>query len=670
MHLVRRFKWIYVLCFALSINALMAQPGQYTSTKKKAIAHYEAGIKAYEKYDLKTVQPDYKGAESSLKKAIAADDQFIEAYILLAQVYMDWGKNKEAIQRLEQSIAINPDFFPNSFYFLARLQMREAEYEAAKDALRRFLALPRIPAEMKNNAEKLLASAEFAAQAVRNPVPFKPVNLGPGVNTNRPEYFPTITADDQVLLFTRLVSDERSVYGEQEDFFVSTRQADGTWSKGVSVSNRINTPFNEGAPSLSADGQVLIFTACEIEGDYGSYRDGYGSCDLFVSRRRGTEWSRPVNIGRPINTNIWESQPSLSADGRSLYFVRATRGKDGRRTSDIWWSRRNDSGEWEEPKRLSDKINTDGNEASVLIHPDGQTLYFSSDGHPGMGGLDIYMSRRDEKGEWGTPVNLGYPINTSADENSLLVSSDGKVAFFASDRPGGYGGLDLYSFELPENVRPQVTTYLKGVVYNAQTKELLEARFELIDLQTGQVRVESFSDPVTGEFLVAIATNHDYALNVSRPGFNFYSKNFSLIAQAGQTDPFLMDIPLVPIEVAEPIRLDNVFFDFDKYELRTESFPELDKLYEFMRKNPGISVQINGHTDSRGDKQRNQVLSENRAKSVVDYLVAKDAKQANAGKLAERLSYKGYGDTLPKVPNASTEEEHQQNRRTEYEILP
>lgn len=649
--------------FLFLMSCATAQPQrEYSSSNKKAIKAYEAALTAYNTFDPRTGMPDLKGAEANLTKSIKSDPNFIEAYLLMSQVYQDWGKSKEAIDYLKKSIEINPNFFPNSFFFLARLEFNEGNYTDAKVHAEKYLSFPRVPEDMKRAGQKIVSNSEFAMKLIANPVPFTPVNLGPGVNTDRPEYFPTITADDNTLLFTRLVVDPNAQQGGvQEDFFVSQKRG-GQWSTARSISSRINTLYNEGAPSLASDGQTLIFTACEIFDSYGDYRDGFGSCDLFVTRRIGNEWTVPVNLGETINSANWESQPSFSADGKTLYFIRGTRSKDGRRTGDIWYATLNKSGEWNRPQRLSDVVNTDGNEASVLIHPDGQTLYFSSDGHPGMGNLDIFVSRKQPDGSWGKPENLGYPINTHAEENSLLVSSDGKVAFFASDRPGGFGDLDLYSFELPANVRPQFTTYFKGIVYDAKTKKPLEAKFELIDLRTGEVVVTSYSNEANGEFMVALATNRDYALNVNKRGYNFYSKNFNLTERKGESDPFLMDVPLVPLEMQEVVRLDNVFFDLDKSTLRPESKIELDKLYAFLMNNPKIKIQLNGHTDNRGDKAHNQKLSEDRAKAVVDFLIAKGIEPG-------RLSSKGFGDTKPIIADPKTEADHQMNRRTEYIIL-
>tara|TARA_R100000951_G_scaffold104307_1_gene97422 strand:- start:327 stop:1259 length:933 start_codon:yes stop_codon:yes gene_type:complete len=308
-------------------------------------------------------------------------------------------------------------------------------------------------------------------------------------------------------------------------------------------------------------------------------------------------------------------------------------------------------------------------ESSVLIHPDGQTLYFSSNGHIGMGGYDIYMSRKDALGNWGDPVNLGYPINTENDENSLLVGPDGEIALFASDRPGGYGKLDIYYFEMPEELRPIKTTYFEGLVYDATDKKPLGGKFELVDLSTGKQVIEAEADNITGEFLVALPTGREYALNVSYPGYAFFSKNFNMIEQPEEA--IHMDVPLIPSGKEGSITLANVFFDLDKAIIRKESFNELNRLVNFLKENESVKVEIGGHTDTRGDDQRNQELSENRAKAVYEYLIENGVDK-------NRLSYKGYGETQPIYTDEeiemldsvkAKEKAHQENRRTEYRII-
>ena len=273
--------------------------------------------------------------------------------------------------------------------------------------------------------------------------------------------------------------------------------------------------------------------------------------------------------------------------------------------------------------------------------------------------MDLFVSRIDENGNWGTPVNLGYPINTSGNENGLVVSSDGELAYFSSDREGGQGGLDIYSFELPPAVKPVYTTYMKGKVFDADSKLPLGSIITIIDLKTKEVLLKSVSDRKSGSFLVNIPTNKELAINVSRDGYFFYSKNFSFNSSK---EPILIDIPLEKIKISDkPFVLENIFFDVSKYNLKSESRIELDKLYELMKTNPELKIEVGGHTDSDGDAGKNQVLSEKRAKSVVNYLVMK-------GIDVSRLKYKGYGQTKPRADNDSKENKAL-NRRTEVKII-
>jgi len=313
---------------------------------------------------------------------------------------------------------------------------------------------------------------------------------------------------------------------EQEDFYIS-ELVDETWQKAKPL-KFINTPMNEGAPSIAPDGELIVFTACEnVYGEYGGNRKGLGSCDLFYSFREGDAWTKPRNIGPTINTRNWETQPSLSADGRTLYFVRAQKKKEGVRNLDIYKSTLQNDGLWSVAEKLSDVINTPKDESSVLIHPDGNTLYFTSNGHPGMGGEDMYFSRKDKEGNWTVPVNLGYPINTHKNENSLVVSTSGDVAYFASDREGGKGGMDLYQFDLYKEAQPIEVSYMEGNVFDEKTKKPVQALFQLIDLQTGNLIVESYSNAIDGKFLVTLPSGKEYALNVSSPEYLFYSDHFS-----------------------------------------------------------------------------------------------------------------------------------------------
>jgi len=600
-------------------------------------------------------------AEKEIKKAIKADPKFTEAYMVLGDIYADQKKNNDAIEAYHKAIEVAQLGKPSLYFIYANFLVKAGKYEQAKESYLIYLDLykdKKLDHEIYSSIEKNISICDFAANAIKNPVPFVPVNMGPEINSESDEYSPVITADDNTIIYTRLIKDTRDSKRLQEDFFTSTRKGE-LWTKSINLGPPVNTFNNEGQPSLSPDGKILIFTACEDYDGYGNGRSGYGSCDIFFSKKVGNNWSVPKNIGKPINTSSWESQSSLASDGKTLYYV--SNRKDGLGGSDIWKSTIDSSGYWGTPVNLGPIINTKGNEFSVFIHPDNQTLYFSSDGHPGLGGLDIFVSRKNALGNWSEPVNLGYPINTPNDEQSFFVNAKGDKAYFSSNKEGGLGGFDLYYFELYEAARPKLVTYLKGIVFDSITHAKLEAKFELIDLKTGNTIVESFSDKINGDFLVSIPSDYDYALNVSKNGYLFYSENFSLKGHKSEIDPFIKNIPLQPIEIGDAIVLKNVFFDTDMFNLKDESLAELNKLVDFLNKNKSIIIEISGHTDNQGKSDHNKTLSENRAKSVYDYLISH--------KISEnRLSYKGYGDTRPKITN-DNDAGRAINRRTEIKII-
>lgn len=639
----------FILIFVFTSCSVAQQ--KVSSTNKKAIKYFNEG-KGY--YDARNNEL----AEVNLLLAIEKDPDFVEAELLLAYVYTDARIYDKALIHYERCMEINPDFFPEVYSSAGALQLKFGQYEKALNSFEKYLSYTDAPLMGKNMALDGIRDCKFAIEALKKPVPFTPINMGEAINSPMSEYFPAVTVDGEVFLYTRQLESKMTYTGYNEDFFVS--YYDGhNWKKSTNV-KAVNSLTNEGAPTISANGRFLIFTSCDnpVEG-YGQGRKGFGSCDLFYAYAIGDNWSMPRNLGQAINTRNWESQPSFSADGKTLYFVRGI-GRGHQRQQDIFVCELTDEGTWTKPLPISNKINTKGAEESVFIHPDGKTLYFSSNGHPGMGGLDIYMSKKDENGEWGTPTNLGYPINTFNDENSLTVGADGKVAYFASDREGGFGGLDLYQFELPENVRPEPVTYFKGKVFDAITKKPLEARFELIDLETGKRAVVSHSDEATGEFLVSLPINKEYALNVTSKDYLFYSENF-VLEGGSLKKPYKKNVPMNKLEIGKTVVLKNVFFDTDKYDLKQKSKIELDKLVQFLEKNATVNIELGGHTDNVGNAKSNLILSNNRAKAVHDYLVEK-------GIAKERLSTIGYGDTKP-ISNNETEEGRAENRRTEFKIM-
>lgn len=623
---------IILLTSAISLG----QSKFYSTDDRGAIKDYKKGL-------VYLNNNDGENALKYFKKALDDDPNFIQAQLSLADTYYAMDLTDEAKVEYAKVIKLDPDFHKNPYLSLGEMAFLEERHDDAISLFEKYLTFDRIPYSKKWAVELYIEDSKFSKLAKANPVPFEPKNLGPNVNSIFQEYLPTLTADGKTLIITR-----KSDQGE--DFYVAEwRGEEKGWSPAEQIKGPINTPLNEGAQCISADGQILFFTGC-------NRTLGEGSCDLYIALWDGDAFGTPINLGPPVNTRSWESQPSLAGDNQTLYFVSDRKGGYGR--LDIWKTKLN-NGIWSQPVNLGPTINTPGNEQCPFIHPDGTTLYFSSDGHVGMGGRDIFYSRLEGDTAWAKPTNLGYPINTIGEESSLIVSLDGKKAFFASDRLAKGTNLDLYSFELYPEARPEKVTYVKGTVFNKTTKKKLGSKFDLIDLETGEIVVTSASNRYTGEFLVTLRLGKDYVVNVSRDGYLFYSDNFSL-KNVTADEPFTLDIPLTPIRVGETVVLKNIFFEFDSYNLKPESKIELDKLVEFIDQNEGITVEIGGHTDAKGDDAYNLKLSDDRAKAVMDFLV-------NAGIPAETLTSKGYGETMP-VSDNDTEEGRAQNRRTEFKI--
>ncbi len=644
------FPIVILLLSVLPIGAI-AQPGGYSSSDKGAIKRYEAGLECMR-------MRKWECAQGEFTKAAAADEKFAEPRLMLAEMHEMKGEDDQAIVRYREALAIAPRLFPTAQLHLADLEFKRGEYENARRNYQGFLEKEKDPLR-KERAQLGLRNCNFAAEAMKQPVPFEPKNLGPGVNTAMPEYYPAITADDRTLLFTRRVKADDERVGEQEDFYVSDRNTSGEWQEARKIPT-VDTDRNEGAGTLSPDGRFMIFTACELFGEYGPGRKGMGSCDLFISIRVGDRWSPPENLGPPVNSRNWESQPSLASDGRTLYFVRGISAADGIQDTDIYMTQLGDKGAWSKPEKLGPSINTRFNEESVQIHPDGRTLYFSSNGHTGFGGLDIYMSRKQEDGSWGPALNLGHPINTGADENSLLVSASGEVAYFASDRPGGMGDLDLYGFELYPEARPLAVSYIRGKVTDRTTGKPVEADVELFDVKTGDLATAAYSDPQTGEFLVALPVGQEYALNASSEGYLFFSENYN-VPESAVKEPYTLDVPLSPLTAGSTIALRNIFFNTASYELLPASNAELAKLIQLLKRNADLRIELGGHTDNVGSDDANLKLSDQRANAVRDHLIAQ-------GIDAARITAKGYGETKPIASN-ETEEGRAENRRTEVTVL-
>ncbi|MEK9618974.1 MAG: OmpA family protein [Flavobacteriales bacterium] len=656
---------LFVISFFL-LNPFYGQSALYSSYNKKAIKLYEKAIECYQDISPFSGRGNLKGAEEYLLKSLAKDSTFSEAYILLSQVKVKMGDINSAIFYKEKMMTANPIIPLVEYFYLAGLHMAIGSYEKCLKNAVRYKNSPLADKRYIVRIDKMIENCEFAIEAIKNPVDFDPINLGSSINSELPEYFPSITADDSTFLFTRRVNDLSAPGGRQEEIFVSKKTPNNNWSNSSLVSNAINSKYNEGAPTFSPDGQYIIFVGCETgaKGDYeyGDDRKGYGSCDLFYSQNNGTNWSKPVNLGSKINTKHWETQPSFSSDGKTLYFIRGMTYDRQRRNpdnQDIYVTTISEDGQWTKPEKLPPNINSPHREESVQIHPDGKTLYFSSNGHPGMGGMDLYMSRKLDDNTWSDPINLGYPLNTFKNDISILISPKGDKGYFSSDREGGYGDLDLYSFNVDKKFKPLPITFIKGKIIDAESKLPLFAFFQLTDLKKGNIISQMQSKLENGEFLITVPKNIDFALHAEKEGYMFYSRNIYRDSLSLSKDGFL----IIELEKVKPgtFILENIFFEKSKSSLKKSSLVELNKVLKLMQINPDLKIQISGHTDSDGDDDFNLELSINRAKSVVNWLIENSIDK-------NRLSFKGYGETRPIEENNSIANKAK-NRRTELTII-
>ncbi len=608
-------------------------------------------LDAYKKAYAYVQQNELDLAIQSFQKLIKKSPQFINSYIQLGYVYERLKQDEAALGSFRKSLSIAPEYHPKIHMAIARIAMKNQQYRVVEQHLTTFLKFDGIHPNLIKIAQKRLADARFRPKALQHPVPFSPLNLGPNINTKNREYFPSISLDNQLVYTVQIGQSNQA----QEDLYCSSFNK-GVWQIGKGIAE-VNTPENEGAQSISADGKFLVFTVCNRPEDY-------GSCDLYYSKKIAGQWSVPRNIGAPINSQQWESQPSIASNGNALYFVRG--GTRGQGQKDIYVSERQKDGRWAQPYKL-ESINTLDNETAPCIHPDGRTLYFSSDGLAGMGGYDLYVSKK-ENGTWTKAQNLGFPINTKGQEEAIAVNRKGTIAYLASDRPGGYGSLDIYSFQLPSFAQPDPVTYVKGITLHAVDNTPLAADVEIINLETQIVhaKVKTAKD---GQFMIVMPLGA-YALNVSKEGFLFYSGNYNLSKANVLEQAYQLEARLQPIlsydstttaNMPQPIVLENVFFQTSSFVLEMDSKIELDKLYQLLNKYPSMRIQISGHTDNLGEASDNLSLSNNRAGAVVDYLIAK-------GVQSSRLSYRGYGATKPRYSN-QTAEGRAGNRRTAFQVL-
>ncbi|KLT66871.1 OmpA family protein [Pedobacter sp. BMA] len=619
----------------LSLTFLSIFTNAQNSSNKKALNFFERANPFIQKQD-------YASAEQVLKNAIEADPHFQDAYALLAGVYKAQRKYSDAKQAFQKVLALSKNVSPEILFGTAEMEFATQEYAKARQHFTEFLNLD-ASSDRAKKATKYLMDCDFSVLAIKKPFKYTPTNLGSGVNTTDAEYFPALTADGETLVFTRQVNGN-------EDFWTSQFK-NNSWTMATRLSPKINTArYNEGAQTISPDGKYLFFTGCNRP-------DGLGRCDIYVSHREGNDWGEPYNVGKPVNSEYWESQPAISPDGRTLYFISNRPGGSG--GYDIWKSTITDDAKWGPAINLGTDINTSYDENTPFLHADGKTLYFSSDGWPGFGNKDIYFSRMDDSGKFTTPVNLGFPLNSFDDESGLIVSADGNLGMFSSNLKDGFGAQDIYSFGIPEAAKPSKVSYVKGIVRDKDSKKTIESNVQVVDLKTNKTVFDDYTDPETGEFLAVMPIGSDYLFNVNAEGYLFYSENFEL--KAGDINkPYQIEVYIEKIKPGGNVTLRNIFFDTNKYNLLPASIRELNLLIDFLNQNTTVNIEIQGHTDNIGDAKLNEKLSLNRANAVYDYLLKN-------GIDLRRLTFKGFGANKPVADN-KTEIGRKNNRRTSFVI--
>lgn len=680
-------KKITTLLFVLLVTTTLAQNVEFTKDNFK---DNKDGLKEAKK-NIENGDEFFKNGSLFYKLAL---DPYLAAFKFnpnnallnykIGKCYLYSNYKLKSIPYLEKALSLNPNVDPQIHYVLAKAYHLDMQWDKAIQEFKSFqqsLGKGDEFAQLKEDANKHIEECNTGKEMVQHPIRVLIDNVGPEINSQYPDYGPVISADESIMLFTSRRPNttggkiDAQINEPFEDIYVSTRRA-GKWTTAVNMGPPINTDDHDANSGLSADGQKFLIYI------------GKNNGDLYEAELKGSNWSKPEQMNKNINTDFHESSACYSPDGKSVYFV-SDKPDGGLGDRDIYVSVKEKKDKWGKAVNLGNVINTKYGEEGCFLHPDGKTLYFSSQGHKTMGGYDIFKSVY-ENGKWSEPENLGYPINTPDDDVFFVVSASGKHGYYSSFSASGYGEKDIYvvTFLGPEKkmilnnednllaslaapiketviapvveVKNASLTILKGVITDALTTKPLEATIDIIDNQKNEVVATFTSNSASGKYLVSLPAGKNYGIAVKKEGYLFHSENFDIPATAAFQE-VTKDIALKNVAVGTKIILKNIFFDFDKATLRPESTNELQRLIALLNEVPTMKIEISGHTDAKGAADYNQKLSQSRAKAVVDYLV-------KAGIAADRLTFAGYGKDQPIATN-DTDEGRQLNRRTEFKII-
>lgn len=640
---------LVTLFIFLACTIAFAQRKKNVVVGDKSTFAYDHGKSLYDKNQ-------YKDAIPYFEEAVKVNSENDDALYYLGLCYRYTSQPEKAIETLKKLEKVKPDYWAWYYYELGlayhEIKQEENSIASYDEFIKKF---PHDPSRIR-----FIHQAQYKKHYVQqqdelskmNSKMGNPVKLSAIVNSKYDDYMPTLDPKGTKLYFTsqRLggIKEEApdAKEGDEDIYFIE--KTNGEWGKPQLLPEPINSTNNDGASCFSADGQTMVYVACGKEG-------GIGSCDLYIATLEGNEWTKPVNAGNIVNTDEWDSQPTISNDGGRIIFSSERPGGYGQ--EDLYMIEKNLFGDWGPAMNLGGIVNTPFTDFAPFLSQDGKTLYFASSGHPGYGGTDIFKTTL-ENGKWSAPINLGKPLNTTGDDRYFTIGGSGEIGYFASNVDGGQ--LDLYEIQIPEEMRPKPTVVVEGIVTNAKTRALVGAYVMVEDVNSGELIAVNKSNSATGKYLVVLPAGKTYSVSANKEGFFFHSELFDVPATT-KFQTIKKDIELKPIEKGAKIVINNIFFETGKAALSPRSNVELEKAYELLKANPTMIIEVGGHTDNVGDDASNMKLSHDRAKSVRDYLV-------NRGIVSTRVQAKGYGESNPVATN-DTDEGRQANRRTEFIIL-
>jgi len=550
-----------------------------------------------------------------------------------------------------KAIDICPDNFPKAYYVLGEIAYRRKDYVNADLYLKKSIDLG-IADPYYADAVNLYSKAKVIAEIINNPVSFNP-KIVEGISTEYDEYLPIISPDQEMAFFTRR-SDAKSLQSitvTTVEEFTMSQKIDKQFKVGSPMEYPFNLESNEGGASITIDNKILYYTKCQLN------KKGYKNCDIYYVFNHNGVWSVVQQFSENISqSTTWESQPTVSSDGKTIIFASDRSGGYGK--IDLYEINLIDE-KWTDPKNLGSNINSNEHEKSPYLHTDGKTLFFASTNFPSLGGFDIFYSRKDSLGVWQNPINIGYPINTVADEISLFVSTDGNKAYFASNQLKGVGGWDIYSFALHDDAKPERVLFLKGKLMDANGQILEDVELEIKNINTNEVTTVKVEEGTYVSSLT-LARNDDVLITVKKEGFAFNSTYIST-EDTAFVSPSSLNIELESLEEGKSFTIEDIYFEHNSYQINPVARQVLMEFAAYLKLNKTLVIEINGFTDNIGTTNDNLLLSKNRAKAVYGLMIA-------SGISANGLSYNGYGEQFPKANN-TTEKGRANNRRTEFKII-